>query len=158
LLFLASGSIEYSTGTRQLKEMGGLLAKMPLTRATCTIASLSIAGVPPFNGFWSKLIIVIAAFQGGFPWLAAITILVSFVTLLSFIKVLRYAFLGHLPAVLKSVGESPAMMAIAMVVLAVFCTGMGLLLVPGVREMVLDPAVGALAEGVEYAQAVLALR
>jgi len=158
LLFLASGSIEYSTGTRQLKEMGGLLAKMPLTRATCTIASLSIAGVPPFNGFWSKLIIVIAAFQGGFPWLAAVTILVSFVTLLSFIKVLRYAFLGHLPAVLKSVRESPAMMAIAMVVLAVFCTGMGLLLVPGVREMILDPAVGALAEGVEYAQAVLALR
>jgi len=158
LLFLASGSIEYSTGTRQLKEMGGLLEKMPLTRATCTIASLSIAGVPPFNGFWSKLIIVIAAFQGGYPWLAAITILVSFVTLLSFIKVLRYAFLGQLPESLKTIRESPAMMSIALVILAIFCTGMGLLLIPGAREMILDPAVGALANGVEYAQAVLALR
>jgi multicomponent Na+:H+ antiporter subunit D len=158
LLFLASGSIEYSTGTRQLKEMGGLLEKMPLTRATCTIASLSIAGVPPFNGFWSKLIIVIAAFQGGYPWLAAITILVSFVTLLSFIKVLRYAFLGHLPESLKTIRESPAMMSIALVLLAIFCTGMGLLLIPGAREMILDPAVAALANGVEYAQAVLALR
>ena len=158
LLFLASGSIEYSTGTRQLKEMGGLLEKMPLTRATCTIASLSIAGVSPFNGFWSKLIIVMAAFQGGYPWLAAITILVSFVTLLSFIKVLRYAFLGHLPESLKAVRESPAMMSIALVILAIFCTGMGLLLIPGAREMILDPAVGALANGVDYAQAVLALR
>ncbi len=158
LLFLCSGSIEYSTGTRQLKEMGGLLEKMPLTRATCTIASLSIAGVPPFNGFWSKLIIVIAAFQGGYPWLAAITILVSFVTLISFLKVLRYAFLGHLPEALRRVRESPAAMSIALVVLAVFCTGMGLLLIPAAREIVLDPAVGALARGVEYAQAALAAR
>ena len=63
LLFLCSGSIEQATGTRQLKEMGGLGERMPVTRATCTIASLSIAGVPPFNGFWSKLIIIIAAFQ-----------------------------------------------------------------------------------------------
>jgi formate hydrogenlyase subunit 3/multisubunit Na+/H+ antiporter MnhD subunit len=78
------------------------------------------------------------------------------VTLLSFIKVLRYAFLGQLPAVLKTVRESPAIMAIAMVVLAVFCTGMGLLLIPGAREMILDPAVGALADGMDYAQAVLA--
>ncbi len=158
LLFLCSGSIEYSTGTRQLKEMGGLLEKMPLTRATCTIASLSIAGVPPFNGFWSKLIIVIAAFQAGYPWLAAITILVSFVTLISFLKVLRYAFLGSLPEALRRVRESPAAMSVALVVLAIFCTGMGLLLIPAAREIVLDPAVGALARGVEYAQAALAAR
>jgi multicomponent Na+:H+ antiporter subunit D len=156
LLFLCSGSIEYRTGTRQLKEMGGLREKMPLTRATCTVASLSIAGVPPFNGFWSKLIIVIAAFQAGFPWLAAITILVSFVTLLSFIKVLRYAFLGKLPDALKQVRESPALMALSLVILAVFCTGMGLLLVPGLRQIILDPAVGALAQGVEYARGALA--
>ena len=101
LLFLCSGSIERATGTRQLKEMGGLGERMPVTRATCTIASLSIAGVPPLNGFWSKLIIIIAAFQASVdhPWfiaLAAITILVSFVTLISFLKVLRYAFLGTL--------------------------------------------------------------
>ncbi len=155
LLFLCSGSIEYSAGTRQLKEMGGLLEQMPLTRATCTIASLSIAGVPPFNGFWSKLIIIIAAFQAGFPWLAAITILVSFVTLISFLKVLRYAFLGKLPEALRQVRESPAIMAIALVILAILCTGMGLLLVPGVREVILDPAVAALLQGIEYAQVAL---
>ena len=155
LLFLCSGSIEYSTGTRQLKEMGGLLEQMPVTRTTCTIASLSIAGIPPFNGFWSKLIIVIAAIQAGFLWLAAITILVSFVTLISFLKVLRYAFLGKLPETLREVRESPAIMSVALVILAILCTGMGLLLVPGVREVILDPAVGALVQGFEYTQVVL---
>jgi len=155
LLFLCSGSIEYSTGTRQLKEMGGLLEQMPLTRATCTISSLSIAGIPPFNGFWSKPIIIIAAIQAGFLWLAAITILVSFVTLISFLKVLRYTFLGKLPETLREVRESPAIMSAALVILAILCTGMGLLLVPGVREVILDPAVGALAQGFEYAQVVL---
>jgi multicomponent Na+:H+ antiporter subunit D len=158
LLFLASGSIVYSAGTRQLKEMGGLRERMPLTRATCTIASLSSAGVPPFNGFWSKLIIIIAAFQAGFPWLGAITILVSFMTLVSFLKVLRYAFLGKLPEALRQVRESPAMMGIAMVLLAVFCAGMGLILIPGARQLILDPAVAALARGVQYAQTALLAR
>jgi len=81
-----------------------------------------------------------------------------FVTLLSFIKVMRYAFLGNLPEALKNVRESPVLMSISLVVLAVFCSGMGLLLVPGARELILDPAVGVLANGVEYAEAVLALR
>ena len=156
LLFLCSGSIEYTTGTRQLKEMGGLLKRMPVTRATCTIASLSIAGVPPFNGFWSKLLIVLAAFQAGFHWLAAITILVSFVTLVSFLKVLRYAFLGELPETLKEIRESPFLMSLPLVVLAVLCTGMGMLLVPGIRELILDPAVGALLSGFKDAQTVQA--
>jgi multicomponent Na+:H+ antiporter subunit D len=159
LLFLCSGSIEMATGTRQLKEMGGLGERMPVTRATCTIASLSIAGVPPLNGFWSKLIIIIAAFQASVdhPWfiaLAAITIIVSFVTLISFLKVLRYAFLGALSQALQQVKESPALMCVALVILAVFCVGMGLLLVPPVRETVLEPAVRALMGGLGYAGAV----
>jgi multicomponent Na+:H+ antiporter subunit D len=156
LLFLCSGSIEQATGTRQLKEMGGLGERMPLTRATCTIASLSIAGVPPFNGFWSKLLIVIACFQAGFHGLAAVTLLVSFVTLVSFLKVLRYAFLGSLPEALRTVRESPFLMSLAMVLLAVLCSAMGLLLVGGVREAFLQPAVNALQAGLEYARDVLA--
>ena len=158
LLFLCSGSIEYSTGTRQLKEMGGLGTKMPVTRATCTIASLSIAGVPPFNGFWSKLLIVIAAFQGGYHWLAVVTILVSFVTLISFLKVLRYTFLGELPEYLKQIRESPVSMLMPLIILAVLCMGMGILLIPGIKEVILDPATEVLVNGVRYAQDALALQ
>jgi multicomponent Na+:H+ antiporter subunit D len=138
--------------------MGGLGTKMPVTKATCTIASLSIAGVPPFNGFWSKLLIVIAAFQAGFHWLAVVTILVSFVTLISFLKVLRYAFLGELPEYLKQIRESPLSMLMPLIILAVLCMGMGILLIPGIKEVILDPAIAVLVNGVQYAQDALVLQ
>ena len=156
LLFFCAGSIEHATGTRQLKEMGGLSSRMPLTRAASTIAALSISGVPPFNGFWSKLLIVVAAFQAGFIGLALMTIAVSFVTLVSFLKVLRYAFLGDLPDALREVRESPPLMIVPLVFLAILCVGMGLLLVPAVREAVMDPAVAVLVNGGAYARTVVA--
>ena len=149
LLFLTSGSVEMATGTRQLKQMGGLVQRMPYTRTTCTVASASIAGVPPFNGFWSKLILVIAAVQAGFYVLAAVTVLVSLVTLLSFLKVQRYIFLGELPENLTETRENGGSMLAAMVFLAVLCLAMSLLLLlPSLRETVLQPAVDVLVKGV----------
>ncbi len=71
LLFLNAGAIEYTIGTRDLKEMGGLAKSMPATSATSFIASMSISGIPPFNGFFSKLIIIIAAIMAKFYLLAA---------------------------------------------------------------------------------------
>ena len=63
LLFLNSGSVQQATGTRNLDEMGGLAKRMPLTAATNLVGALSIAGVPPLGGFWSKLLIIIALVQ-----------------------------------------------------------------------------------------------
>ncbi len=152
LLFLSSGSVEMATGTRQLKQMGGLASRMPLTRATATIASASIAGVPPFNGFWSKLLLVIAAAQAGFYGLAAVTVLVSLVTLISFLKIQRYVFLGELPENLEQTRDNSGSMFAATAFLAALCVLMGLLLlVPSLRTNILDPAVTALTNGVEYA-------
>ena len=151
LLFLTSGSVEMATGTRYLKEMGGLIDRMPYTRTSCTVASASIAGVPPFNGFWSKLLLVIAAVQAGFFWLAAVTVLVSLVTLLSFLKVQRYVFLGELPEDLGETREASGSMVLAMGSLAALCLLMSLLLlIPSLREMTLQPAVDTLLAGVEY--------
>ncbi len=150
LLFLTSGSVEMSTGTRQLKQMGGLTEKMPFTRAACTVASASIAGIPPFNGFWSKLILVIAAVQARFFGLAAVTVLVSLVTLISFLKVQRYIFLGELPENLQQVKENRGSMLVAMIFLVCLCMLMGLLLVPALRSNILDPAVKVLTDGIQY--------
>jgi multicomponent Na+:H+ antiporter subunit D len=151
LLFLTSGSVEMSTGTRQLKQLGGLAEKMPITRATCTIASASIAGVPPFNGFWSKLILVIAAVQARFFVLAAVTVLVSLVTLISFLKVQRYIFLGELPEKLHGIKENKGSMLISMVFLACLCVVMGLIvIVPSLRANILEPAVKVLTDGLLY--------
>jgi len=156
LLFLTSGSVEMSTGTRQLKEMGGLAEKLPVTRTTCTIASASIAGIPPFSGFWSKLILVIAAVQAQFWALAVVIVIVSLVTLISFLKVQRYVFLGELGENMEQVKENKGSMLFAMVVLACLCTLMGLLLIPGLRENILEPAVKVLTDGVEYSAKVIA--
>jgi len=106
LLFLTSGSLQMSTGTRDIKQMGGLSQTMPITRATCTIASASIVGIPPFSGFWSKLILVIAAIQAGFYWIAAIIVFVSLCTLIMYLKVQRYVFLGELPENLRQTKEN----------------------------------------------------
>ena len=151
LLFLTSGAVEMATGTRQMRDMGGLADRMPVTRATCTVASASIAGVPPFPGFWSKLILVIAAVQAGFYWIAVAIVCVAVCTLIMYLKVQRYVFLGELPDRLRQVREARGSMLVAMVSLTVLCVFMSLLvLVPSLRAAVLQPAVDVLLEGVNH--------
>ena len=158
LLFLTSGSIQMSTGTRQLKEMGGLAGKLPFTRASCTIASAAIAGIPPFSGFWSKLILVIAAVQAHFYWVAAIIVFVSLCTLIMYLKVQRYVFLGELPENLKDIKENRGSMLIAMLLLTCLCVLMGLLLlIPALRESILEPAAKVLVDGVSYSANVIGM-
>jgi len=63
LLFLAAGSVIHAVHSNYLKDMGGLRKYMPITNITFLIAALTIAGVPPFAGFWSKDEILVAAFE-----------------------------------------------------------------------------------------------
>ncbi len=151
LLFLTSGSVEMTTGTRQMRQMGGLAEKLPITRTTCTVASASIVGIPPFSGFWSKLILIIAAVQAQFYWIAAIIVFVSLCTLIMYLKVQRYVFLGELPENLRQAKENKGSMLVAMVFLACLCVLMGLLvLVPDLKRAILDPAVKVLTDGLNY--------
>ena len=147
LLFLCSGSVEYATGTRQLKLLGGLGRKMPVTAACLRIAALSISGVPPLNGFWSKLIIVLALVLGGFYTLAVITVIVSFVTLLSFAKVQRYVLGGKATEAVERAREVPAGMCLASLVLAVLCFASSLVILPAVKSRLVDPAVRVVQAG-----------
>ena len=132
LLFLCSGAVEYATGTRNLNELGGLWRKMPMTSVSCSIASLSISGIPPFGGFFSKLIIIIAAVQayetlGPAAYvLAAVAVFVSFLTIIYFVKIQKMVLFGALPARLAGVREVPAPMWGVLAVLAVLCIAFGL--------------------------------
>jgi multicomponent Na+:H+ antiporter subunit D len=145
LLFLNAGSVEYATGTRNLKELGGLSELLPVTSVTSLGASLSISGIPPFNGFFSKLIIIIAAIQGRFYLLAFLAVIVSIITLASFMKVQRYAFLDKLKKTrLQNIKEVPFLMCLPMIVLALLCLVMSLMVIPGIRETFLMPAVNSL--------------
>ena len=143
LLFLSSGSIEQQAGTRLLKEMGGLARRMPVTSFCCRIGALSIAGVPPFNGFFSKLIIIIALAWAGYPVLAGLAVLVALMTLLSFIKVQRYALEGEVAGKSAAAHEAPASMCVAMLILAAICVTSGLAII-WLREYLFTPAGEAL--------------
>ena len=152
LLFLNAGAVEYSTGTRDLQKMGGLRERLPVTAHTSLVASMSIAGIPPFNGFFSKLIIIVACAQAGRWFFAGAAVLVSVVTLASFLKVQKSAFLGALGEKWKALREVPVFMCVSMVLLAVACLATAALVVPSFRDAVLSPAAAVLSEGVEYAK------
>lgn len=158
LLFLNAGAIEYNTGTVDLKEMGGLAKSMPATAATSFISSMSISGIPPFNGFFSKLVIIVAAVLARFYLLAALAVLVSIITLSSFLKFQRYAFFnGEKDEKLKQFKEVPIPMIFSMVVLSLLCVLLGLLIVPGIRETVLDPAVNILLDPEKYSTHIIGM-
>ena len=155
LLFLNSGSIEYSTGTRDLQKMGGLIKKMPVTGGTNLIASMSIAGIPPFNGFWSKLIIIVAAVQAHRFGYAFWAVLASILTLASFTKVMKYAFYGKLHEKLSKIKEVPFFMKLSMIMLALICLAGGALLIFGTDKIFLKNAADALMQGTKYTTSIL---
>jgi len=154
LLFLGSGAIEYRTGTRDLGELGGLIRKMPVTGASIAIGSLSIAGVPPFNGFWSKLIIIVALLKGGYWIYGSLAVLVGFITLFYFIKLQRETLFGKLPEALVGVREAPFAMTLPLVILAVLCVVMGLGYVT-VEGSLLEAAKSALLDKLAYMNLVI---
>ncbi len=150
LLFLNSGAVEYSIGTRNLEEMGGLKERMPITATTSLSASMAISGIPPFNGFWSKFVIIFACIQAGRLDLGIWAVIGSILTLSSFMKVQKYVFFGELKDKFSRLKEVPLGMQIAMVVLAVICVVGVILLLPSVNTYFLQPAVEAVTEGVKY--------
>ena len=151
LLFLDAGAIEYMTGTRDLKRMGGLSQKMPVTSSASIGASLAISGIPPFNGFFSKLIIIIAAVRGEFYLLAALAVFVNFVTLGSFMKFMRYAFHNKkTPETRFRELKLPFSMKFSMITMVVLCVLLSLLIIPFFREIILTPAVDVLMNTSDY--------
>jgi hydrogenase-4 component B len=129
-LFLGAGSVLYRTGERDMDKLGGLAAFMPYTTGTTAIASLSIAGVPPLNGFASKWLIVAGCLLTGmrFPLffvLGLIALFISLATLASFLKVLGAVFLGRADENL-GIKEVPISMIVPQVVLAALCVLLGI--------------------------------
>lgn len=155
LLFLNAGAVEYATGTRDLKKLGGIGQRMPVTGITQFIGAMSVAGVPPFNGFWSKLIIIVAAVQAGRTGYAFCAIAASLLTLGALMKVVRYGFRGPLKTGLEGIKEVPVFMRLPMEILSLGCLMGGLLLLPGIRELFLERAVSVILYGKNYMHLVL---
>lgn len=80
LLFLGAGAIIHATGTRDMREMGGLRKKMPVTAVTFMIGAAALAGLPIFNGFWSKELILESGLHDGPLWAYALMLLGAGIT------------------------------------------------------------------------------
>lgn len=131
LLFLAAGSIIHSVGIQDLREMGGLRRYMPVTFLTMLAGALSLAGLPPFSGFWSKDEILLDAlrFGGVGQSLYVLGLLTAFLTAFYTFRLVFLAFGGHYrgPAAAGhghdhghgAPHESPAVMTIPLIVLAI---------------------------------------
>jgi multicomponent Na+:H+ antiporter subunit D len=139
LLFLNSGAIQYRTGTRNMTEMGGLENRMPITSTTSAFGTLSIAGIPPFNGFFSKLLIILGAIKAGYYTVATLAACFSIFTLGYFLIIQRKVFFGKLNAKWKDIKEAPAAMSVSVILLATACLLTGVFFRP-IMSQVIEPA------------------
>lgn len=143
LLFLTAGAVLYTTGTTDLNKLGGLSKKMPFTAAMFLIGAASIAGIPPFNGFVSKWLIYQATYEAGYAPVTIIALLVSVMTLASFVKVAQSVFFGQLSDEHKDAKEVPWLMRIPMAILALICL-LGGVLYQYVSKYLIVPAANSI--------------
>jgi len=134
LLFLGAGSVNHATGTFDMRKMGGLRKIMPWTYATFLIASLSIAGIWPLAGFWSKDEILASALENQ-PVLFVLAMITVFMTAFYMFRVVFMTFGGKYRGGGEEAHgqphESPPVMVMPMVVLAILAVVSGLWNVTG---------------------------
>ena len=148
LLFLCSGSVIHGTGTEDMRQMGGLLKKMPITAITMLLGSLSIAGFPLFSGFWSKDMVLEAAFgpyhEGlGFgSWFCVLFVLgmiTAFMTAFYMFRMWFMTFVGQPRENAQHChGESSKSMTVPLMILSVFAVGSGLLILFGLGDVIAE--------------------
>lgn len=135
LLFLGAGSVNHATGTFDMRLMGGLRKMMPWTYATFVIASLSLAGIWPLAGFWSKDEILATSLANQ-PILFVLALITVFMTAFYMFRAVFMTFGGEYrggspEAHSAHPHESPPVMVTPMVVLAILAVVSGLWNVTG---------------------------
>jgi len=132
LLFLGSGSVIHAVHEEQdMRRMGGLSRKIAITYVTMLIGSFAIAGIPPLAGFFSKDEILGEAFKLGFPWIWAIGLFVALLTAFYMFRLMGLTFWGTFrgPKELwDRIHESPPVMTVPLILLAIPSAVLGLLL------------------------------
>ncbi|MCX6002463.1 MAG: NADH-quinone oxidoreductase subunit L, partial [Chloroflexi bacterium] len=160
LLFLGSGSVNHGTGTFDMRLMGGLRKAMPWTYITFVIGALSLAGIWPLAGFWSKDEILVSAFTNN-PVLFGLAIITVFMTAFYMFRAIFMTFHGeyrggaepehgaHGDSHSHGPHESPAVMVVPLVILAVLAVCIGWINVTGFFSQLMGSGE---AEAVSFAQ------
>ncbi|MEW6324142.1 MAG: NADH-quinone oxidoreductase subunit L, partial [Nitrospirota bacterium] len=121
LLFLAAGSVIHALGGEQdIRKMGGLWSKIPVTAWTFLIGTIAIAGIPPFAGFWSKDEILEAALHHS-PLLWLLGLVAAFMTAFYMFRLFFVTFRGASRLTHEAehhLHESPPVMTVPLMALA----------------------------------------
>ncbi|MBI3319237.1 MAG: NADH-quinone oxidoreductase subunit L [Candidatus Omnitrophica bacterium] len=159
LLFLGAGSVIHATHHQEMSQLGGLFRAMPWTAVTFLIGALALSGVFPFSGFWSKDAILLEARHEA-PWLFVCLLLGAVMTTAYIFRLYFRCFHGASPGQVTHAHESPAVMTLPLVMLALGAALVGWLGAPathgwfftflGAHEQHegLDPGILALSIGV----------
>jgi NADH-quinone oxidoreductase subunit L len=154
LLFLGAGSVIHGMHDEQdLRPMGGLRRGMPITFVTMAVGALSQAGIPILAGFYAKDALLEVAQHSGRVWVYVLGTAAAFLTAFYLGRMLFLTFFGQPRSdAARRAHESPPVMWIPLVVLAIGAAGAGVVLQSspeGTLTAFLEPAVGALelAEG-----------
>ncbi|WP_136809919.1 proton-conducting transporter membrane subunit [Desulfosediminicola flagellatus] len=143
LLFLGAGAVLQKTGTGNINKLGGILKRMPTTGKSFLVGSVSISGLPPFNGFISEFLIYYGAFHGLtlngssflFVMLGIISLaLIGGLAVSCFSRVVGLVFLGE-PRSPEAAGvvESGSTITLPMIVLSCGCLVIGMFPEPFVQ-------------------------
>ena len=97
-LFLIAGAVNRAGGSFHLKDLGGLYTALPFLGVLFLVPALSLAGLPPLSGFWSKYTVIKASLDAGHIALAVSGLLVGLLTLYSMLKIWNEAFWKAAPA------------------------------------------------------------
>ena len=130
LLFLGAGSIIHAmSGEQDIRKMGGLKKKMPVTYFTFLAATLAISGIPPFSGFFSKDQILSQAFENN-PLLYALALGGALITCFYMFRLLYLVFFGDQRLTTAHPHESPRVMTIPLIILSILSVFGGFLNIP----------------------------
>jgi NADH-quinone oxidoreductase subunit L len=125
LLFLGSGSVIHATGTQDIREMGGLFRKMKVTAVTFIIGTLALSGFPMTAGFFSKDYILGFAYAENKYVFFIVGIITAFFTAFYMFRVVFVVFFGKVKKEDIHAHESPKVMTIPLIILAVLSIGVG---------------------------------
>ena len=126
LLFMTIGVVIWRTGENTMNRLGGLMRKMPVTALAFWVAAFSISGVPLFNGYISKGMVIFAAEDvNAYLWI--LLEIASFGTFLSFLKLGWFTFLRPAPSGgVTEASDPPRTMQAAMLGTAALCVAIGI--------------------------------
>ncbi len=138
LLFMCAGVIIHQTGTRDIRKLGGLVGKMPITGVACLIGVFSLAGTPPLNGFWSEWMIFGGGLASGKDLITILGVLSTVITAGYYLWFAWRVFFGAIPKNLNDVKEVPFWLLAPIIVLATLSILLGVL--PGLVLEYFTPA------------------